>query len=149
MNRPTINVTPLIDVLLVLLIIFMVVSPLKPSRIETKIPQEANDPIPSIPNPDTLVVSIATDGSLALNNDLKYGSFADLPILISDLRKVLEMRTGGGLEKHQLQDGITARSLVFVKAPKSFSYGEVVKVIDAVKIGGADPVSLQIDDLGD
>ena len=40
MNKPNINVTPLIDVLLVLLIIFMVVSPLKPSTFKTKIPAE-------------------------------------------------------------------------------------------------------------
>ncbi len=40
-NKPNINVTPLIDVLLVLLIIFMVVSPLKPANFKTKIPQES------------------------------------------------------------------------------------------------------------
>ena len=39
-TKPNINVTPLIDVLLVLLIIFMVVSPLKPANFKTKIPQE-------------------------------------------------------------------------------------------------------------
>jgi biopolymer transport protein ExbD len=36
---------------------------------------------------------------------------------------------------------------VFVKAPKSIKYGEVVKVIDAIKLAGATPVGLQIDDL--
>ena len=40
-NKPNINVTPLIDVLLVLLIIFMVVSPIKPTDFKTKIPQES------------------------------------------------------------------------------------------------------------
>ena len=36
---------------------------------------------------------------------------------------------------------------VFIKAPRSMDYGSVAKVIDAVKISGADPISLQIDDL--
>jgi biopolymer transport protein ExbD len=49
-NQPDINVTPLIDVLLVLLIIFMVVAPLKPAQFETKVPQKNQNP-ESKPNP--------------------------------------------------------------------------------------------------
>ena len=58
--RPNINVTPLIDVLLVMLIIFMVAAPLKPSRFLTKIPSQP-DRIRSVdlPHPiDNLVVTI-------------------------------------------------------------------------------------------
>ncbi|MEQ1646799.1 MAG: biopolymer transporter ExbD, partial [Pyrinomonadaceae bacterium] len=44
MLKPTINVTPLIDVLLVLLIIFMVVTPLKPSAFKTRVPAEQVEP---------------------------------------------------------------------------------------------------------
>ena len=53
---PKINVTPLIDVLLVLLIIFMVISPLKPSRFEAKVPAEPKDQqdVNVKPNPLTL-----------------------------------------------------------------------------------------------
>src|SRR6266849_4927239 len=70
---PYINVTPLIDVLLVLLIIFMVVTPLKPSRFKADIPsqRDPNENIQNLkPNPLTLVVSIAsaTDPKLKLNN---------------------------------------------------------------------------------
>src|SRR5919202_7059949 len=69
---PYINVTPLIDVRLVLLIIFMVVTPLKPSRFEAKVPSEP-DPNQDLsqlkPNPLTLVVTISSDYKLKLNQD--------------------------------------------------------------------------------
>ena len=55
-NKPNINVTPLIDVLLVLLIIFMVVSPLKPANFRTKIPQEPKEIANVDTNPDALVI---------------------------------------------------------------------------------------------
>src|ERR671938_2064284 len=67
---PYINVTPLIDVLLVLLIIFMVITPLKPTRFKALVPNEpppSNEPIK--PNPLTLVVSIDKDLKLKLNLD--------------------------------------------------------------------------------
>ena len=60
---PQINVTPLIDVLLVLLIIFMVITPLKPSRFEAKVPAEPkkDTQVNVKPNPLTLVVGINKD----------------------------------------------------------------------------------------
>src|SRR6185369_6362702 len=69
---PYINVTPLIDVLLVLLIIFMVVTPLKPSRFKADIPtqRDPNEDLSKLkPNPLTLVVTIAPDLSIKLNQD--------------------------------------------------------------------------------
>src|SRR5467141_3355675 len=69
---PYINVTPLIDVLLVLLIIFMVVTPLKPSRFKADIPtqRDPNEDLSRLkPNPLTLVVSITPDLQLKLNQD--------------------------------------------------------------------------------
>ena len=69
---PYINVTPLIDVLLVLLIIFMVITPLKPSRFKADIPtqRDPNEDLSQLkPNPLTLVVSIAPDLSIKLNQD--------------------------------------------------------------------------------
>ena len=69
---PYINVTPLIDVLLVVIIIFMVVTPLKPSRFKADIPtqRDPNENIQNLkPNPLTLVVSITPDLQLKLNQD--------------------------------------------------------------------------------
>jgi len=148
MNRPIINVTPLIDVLLVLLIIFMVVSPLKPSHIESKLPQEPENKIIE-PNPWALVVEIHANRTVSLNNDREYGSFDELKKLTSDLERVFDERRmsliadSGDRTASELGRART----VFVKAPKSMLYGSVIKVIDAVKHGGADPVSLQIDGL--
>ena len=69
--KPSINVTPLIDVLLVLLIIFMVITPLKPSRFEAKVPAEPKDEqnVNVKPNPLTLVVAISKETKgITLNN---------------------------------------------------------------------------------
>src|SRR5262245_14371223 len=64
--EPVINVTPLIDVLLVLLIIFMVAAPLRPHKFEAKLPSPPDDQKVE-PHPDTLVVAIEPDRSLRLN----------------------------------------------------------------------------------
>jgi biopolymer transport protein ExbD len=153
--EPYINVTPLIDVLLVLLIIFMVVTPLKPSRFKADIPtqRDPNEDLSQLkPNPLTLVVSIASDLGLRLNQD-SMGSVNDTGTLSQRLRQVFQQRK----EQRAYKPGMETRSdlpeeeriekTVFVKAPRSLPYGEVVKVIDAIKGAGANPVGLQVDDL--
>src|SRR3982074_160037 len=68
---PYINVTPLIDVLLVMIIIFMVVTPLKPSRFQANVPtqRDPNEDLSKLkPNPLTLVLSISPDLKVKLNN---------------------------------------------------------------------------------
>ncbi len=152
---PYINVTPLIDVLLVVLIIFMVVTPLKPSRFKADIPTQ-RDPTENIqnlkPNPLTLVVSISTDLQIKLNQDA-MGSVNDPSALAAKLQQVFQQRK----EQRAYKVGMESRSdvpedqriekTVFVKAPRALKYGDVVKVIDAIKGAGASPVGLQVDDL--
>ena len=143
---PYINVTPLIDVLLVLLIIFMVVTPLKPSRFEAKIPSEP-DPQQDLsqvkPNPLTLVVTIASDLKLKLNQD-DMGSVNDTAALGQRLSALFAQRK----EQRAYRPGTEeVEKTVFIKAPRSMQYGNVVKVIDAIKGAGANPVGLQVDDL--
>lgn len=142
---PTINVTPLIDVLLVLLIIFMVITPLKPSRFEAKVPAEPKDEVNVNvkPNPLTLVVSIANDGSVSLNNE-RLGDVQDTSKLKERLTEVFKTREDGGV----LREGTNeVEKTIFLKSPKSAKYGDVVKVIDAAKGAGASPIGLQVDDL--
>jgi biopolymer transport protein ExbD len=141
---PYINVTPLIDVLLVLLIIFMVVTPLKPSRFKALIPQPPKDEdATKIPNERMLRVDITKDLKVQLNTQ-DMGSVNDTGQLSKTLADVFRQRK----EQNQV-DPITNEVIrtVFIKAPKSVKYGEVVKVIDAVKGAGASPVGLQVDAL--
>jgi len=153
--QPYINVTPLIDVLLVLLIIFMVVTPLKPSRFKADIPtqRDPNEDLSKLkPNPLTLVVSIASDLSIKLNQD-NMGSVNDTAPLAQRLAQVFQQRK----EQRAYKVGMETRGdvseeeriekTVFVKAPRALKYGDVVKVIDAIKGAGANPVGLQVDDL--
>jgi biopolymer transport protein ExbD len=153
--QPYINVTPLIDVLLVLLIIFMVVTPLKPSRFKADIPtqRDPNEDLSKLkPNPLTLVVSISPDLQLKLNQDA-LGSVNETGPLAQRLAQVFQQRK----EQRAYKVGMETRSdvkeddriekTVFVKAPRAAKYGDVVKVIDAIKGAGASPVGLQVDDL--
>jgi biopolymer transport protein ExbD len=144
---PNINVTPLIDVLLVLLIIFMVITPSKPSRFEAKVPAEPKDEEKNVilkPNPNTLIVFINREGAkLRLNQD-DIGDVSDTTPLTARLEEVFKDRESRGV----LREGTNeVEKTIFVKAPKSVKYGDVVKVIDAVKLAGAQPIGLQIDDL--
>lgn len=143
---PKINVTPLIDVLLVLLIIFMVISPLKPSRFEAKVPAEPKDQqdVNVKPNPLTLVVSINRDDrKIALNND-SVGTVDDPSPLTQKLTEIFTQRTNNGVFREGTNQ---VEKTIFIKSPKSVRYGDVVRVIDAAKQAGAEPIGLQIDDL--
>lgn len=149
MTKPNINVTPLIDVLLVLLIIFMVITPLEPTNFRAKVPAEPKTNDTAQPNPLTLVVALESDSTLRLNKDEGMGSVSEPDALIARLRQVFEERRGNGIPASSRDEngiGDTERT-VFIKAPRNRSYGDVAKVVDAVKQAGAYPIGLQIDDL--
>jgi biopolymer transport protein ExbD len=136
MSKPEINVTPLIDVLLVLLIIFMVITPLKPHKFEAKIPSEPKRD-GAQPDPRTIVVTVHSDSSLQFNKELTGANVESPQPIIDKIADVFRLREVN-LEKERT---------VFIKAPKSLAYGSVAKVVDAVKVAGAKPISLQIDEL--
>ncbi len=154
MSKPNINVTPLIDVLLVLLIIFMVVSPLKPSSFHTRVPSEpVEDDRPVQPDPYTLVVTVEKDLSLTLNGEKSLGTAADASPLVTRLTNVFAERTANGSVSTAFADATdrpfsdTTERTVFIKAPRDLDFGSVARVVDAVKVSGAYPISLQIDRL--
>lgn len=145
--QPNINVTPLIDVLLVLLIIFMVITPMKPSRFEAKVPAEPKpeeNQAPAKPNPLTLVVTVdKASMGVTLNNEAA-GDVSDTSLLTNKLSEIFKQRENNLVFREGTNE---VEKTVFVKAPRSVRYGNVVRVIDAVKLAGSDRVGLQIDDL--
>jgi biopolymer transport protein ExbD len=151
--KPVINVTPLIDVLLVLLIIFMVVVPMKPHRFMTKLPAPPQRDTHLPPDPLTLVVTIQPDRTLMLNSVTNMGTVDDLVPLSKELRSVFEKRLENRayrpdmVLRFDLPERDRIQKTVFIKAPRTISYGEVARVIDGLKGAGADPIGMQLDDL--
>ena len=151
--KPHINVTPLIDVLLVVLIIFMVMSPLKPARFLTKVPSKPSQDQSLNPNDKTLVVTIRQDRTLMLNGLTDMGSVNDTSNLSTKLVDLFRQRVQNHVYQDELRDRIDLpeemriEKTVFIKAPRSIPYAEVIRVLDGIKGAGASPVGLQIDDL--
>ena len=150
---PMINVTPLIDVLLVLLIIFMVAAPMKPHRFLSKVPSMPQDTPNVHPDPLTLVVTIEPDRTLKLNNLSEMGTVDNLSPLSSKLRTIFEERTQQRayrtdmLARLDVPESERIEKTVFIKAPRTMPYGEVIRVMDGLKATGAAPIGLQLDAL--
>lgn len=153
MSKPEINVTPLIDVLLVLLIIFMVVAPLKPSSFKARVPDEPIENPAVGPHPDTLAVIIDRNAALTLNREKDLGTSTDTRPLVARLQSIFaERAANAGVSESFAEDPQRPFSdrierTVFIKAPRDLDYGSVARVVDAVKLAGAYPISLQIDRL--
>lgn len=152
-TAPNINVTPLIDVLLVLLIIFMVAAPLKPHRFLAKVPSVPHNNPEIRPHIYTLVVTIDSDRTLKLNNVSDLGTVDDLAPLSAKLRSIFEERTrlrayrSDMLARVDVPEQHRIEKTVFIKAPRGIPYGEVMRVLDGLKATGAEPIGLQLDDL--
>jgi biopolymer transport protein ExbD len=126
-STPVINVTPLIDVLLVLLIIFMVIQPHNEAKLPVLAPEESktNAPAP----PETLMLTVSADMRLELNSQT-----VEVETLLPLLANLMEQRPAD------------ARTL-FIRAPASNTYGPVVLLIDLAKGAGVINVGLIKEDV--
>ena len=118
-----INVTPMIDILLVLLIIFMVITPMLQQKVAVDMAKVDNPtPMPDADKEDAIIVAVTRDGGVYLGQD---------KVATSEL---------GGKVRDKLAD--TPGKTIYVRADARAQYRAVEDAIDAVRTAGVDEVGL-------
>jgi biopolymer transport protein ExbD/biopolymer transport protein TolR len=121
-----INVTPMVDVMLVLLIIFMVVTPMLQHGVTVDMAKVNNpEQMPDADKEDALLVAVMRDGKVFFGTD---------PIKVDDLTDKIKDRLANRTDKR-----------VFIKADARAKFGSVVEVVDNVRSAGVDQLGLLTD----
>ena len=121
-----INVTPMIDVLLVLLIIFMVIVPVTPKGLDTLVPQPPKNKTQDQPNDRTIVVQILSNGAGAPSYKINESSFnkADIQPKLAEIFATRQEK------------------VMFVQGDKDLDFSKVAEVIDFGHQAGVDNIGL-------
>lgn len=127
-----INVVPMIDVMLVLLVVFMITAPLLTQGIEVDLPDANATPIDSPPDKEPMVLSVDAEGNLYLN----FGENLDQPKSGAEIVNVARIVL-------QEQDGTP----VYVKADREVPYGNVVGAMVLLQEAGATSIGFVTDPL--
>jgi len=117
-----INITPYIDILLVLLIIFMVAAPIQQHDEEIRVPKPAPPTQPKDVKPDMIVIDVETDHTIRINSQ---------PVALENLGPML-------FEIYKRR----ANKNLFIRGDAGLPYGEVFKVLDIAKRSGAADIAL-------
>ena len=116
-----INVTPMVDVMLVLLIIFMVAAPLLTVGVPLELPQSKGEQLPST-NKEPLTISVAANGDIFIG---------EAKVKLDEIAEKLKAISKNGVEEQ-----------IFVRGDKGISYGRVMLVMGRISAGGFKKVSL-------
>jgi biopolymer transport protein ExbD len=120
--KSDINVTPLIDVVLVLLIIFMVLTPSMLKNIPTMVPEKAEEDAPAMPPDSAIMVEYTAKRELTVNSEA---------VSVEGLAEKLSERLKARRQK-----------VVFFKAEDKAPYGEVVHLLDIARGSGAETLAI-------
>ena len=115
-----INVTPFVDVMLVLLIIFMVTAPLMMQGVNVSLPEATAKPLTS--EKEHLLITIDTSQRIFIN---------DVEVTLDFLQEKLSLILGGGLDRE-----------VYLKADRDIAYGTVVRVMSEIKAAGVEKLGM-------
>ncbi len=121
-----INITPYIDILLVLLIIFMVITPVRQMDLDVKVPQTSQEG-GGASDPNVIVVSISEFAQIAINQEQ-----TTISLLGAKLQEIYSAR---------------ANKNMFVSASPKLPYGDVVKIIDIAKGAGVGDIGLLTEEI--
>ncbi len=119
-----INVTPMADIMIVLLIIFMVITPMLQKGVDVKLPQAGNTKERK-DEPKSIVVAIRKDSAVYLGSTKLENQAELLPQV-----------------KERLQDLPEGARLIYLKADEQLPYSEVMKVMDLCREAGVEEVAL-------
>jgi len=121
-----INITPYIDILLVLLVIFMIITPIRQMDLDVKIPQTSEDTGGAV-DPTVIVVSISDSAQIAINQE---------PTSIGNLGAKLQEIYSARANKN-----------MFISASAKLPYGDIVKIVDIAKGAGVGDIGLLTEEL--